>query len=187
MKNGPFTIQLTPEEIELFDTIKFDPQDTLGDVQTFHANGDLVAQLTECLFKRNAIPSQRLKYFSDPEYNVGGRGGNSRQVLFLRIAGGQDKMIRHGHFLKYLRYFIHGADLPLPIITAFARAVEDCEPITSGDIATLMSTARKLAHTNQLEPKSGAEEFYKLCLDLNLSPSEATSICSSVLKIRPLR
>ncbi|MES2181939.1 MAG: hypothetical protein V4493_07550 [Pseudomonadota bacterium] len=184
MQNGPFTIQLTPEEIELVDAIKFDPQDTLGNIQAYHANGDLVVQFVESLLKRNAIPDQRLKYFSDPEYHVGGRG-NSRQVLFLRNAGSHDKMIRHGHFLKYLRYFIHGADLPLPIITAYAREVENCNPITSGDIETLTAAARQLARTHQLEPKSVAEEFYKLCLDLNLSPSDATYIRSSVLKIRP--
>ncbi len=186
MQNGPFTIPLTPGEIELVEAIKFDPHDTLGNIQAFHTNGDLVVQLTESLLKRNAIPDQRLKYFSDPEYHVGGRG-SSRQELFLRNTGDFDKMLRHSHFLKYLRYFIHGADLPLPIITDYARTVENCGSITSGDIATLTATARQLASTHRLEPKSGAEEFYKLCLDLNLGPNDATSIRSSVLKIRPSR
>ena len=186
MQNGPFTIPLTPEEIELVEAIKFDLHDTLGNIQAFHTNGDLVVQLTESLLKRNAIPDQRLKYFSDPEYHVGGRG-SSRQELFLRNTGDHDKMIHHGHFLKYLRYFIYGADLPLPIITAYARAVENCDPITSSDIVTMTVTARQLVRTYELEPKSRAEEFYKLCLDLNLSPSDASSIRSSVLKIRPSR
>jgi hypothetical protein len=186
MQHGPFTIELNSEEIALADAIKFDPHDTLGNTQAFHANGDLVTQLTDSLLKRKAIPDQRLSYFSDPEYHVGGRG-SSRQELFLRQIGDREKMVRHGHFLKYLHYFIHGADLPPPVLTAFARAVEDCGMVTSGDIAPLSSTARQLARTHSLDAKIAADEFYKLCLDLDLSPDVAASIRSSVLQVRSTR
>lgn len=186
MQNGPFTIELTPEEIALVEAIKFDPHDTLGNTQAFHANGDLVVRLTNGLLERKAIPDRRLSYFSDPEHHVGGRG-SSRQELFLRQAGDREKMIRHGHFLKYLHYFIHGADLPPAVLTAFARAVEDCGMVTSGDIAPLSSTARQLTRTHLLNPKAAAEEFYKLGLDLDLSADAAASIRSSVLQVRPAR
>ena len=183
MQHGPFTIELTPEEIALADAIKFDPHDTLGNTQAFHANGDQVVQLTNSLLKRKAIPDQRLSYFSDPEYHVGGRG-SSRQELFLRKAGDRETMVRHGHFLKYLHYFIYGADLPSAVVIAFARAVEDCGMVTSGDIAPLSSTARELTRTHRLKPQSAAEEFYKLCLDLDLSLDAAASIRESVLQVR---
>ena len=183
MGHRPFSIELTPEEATLAEQIKFDPHDCLGDTKLFHANGDLVVQLTNSLLARKVIPDQRLSYFSDPEYNVGGRG-SSLQELFLRKTGDREKMVRHGHFLKYLHYFIHGADLPARVIDSFSKAVEDCGPITSGDITPLSSAARQLARTHNLNPKVGAEEFYKLCLDLGLSPSNAASIRSSVLQIR---
>lgn len=186
MKQGLFTIELTPEEISLVEAIKFDPHATLGDTQAFHANGDLVVQLTTSLLDRDAIPVQRLRYFTDPDYYVGGRG-SSRQSSFMGKGHDSESMMRHGHFLKYLRYFIYGADLPGPALQCFTQAVEGCGPITSGDIVPLRATARELARTYHLEPKAAADEFYKLCLDLNLGPSDAASIRSSVQQSKPKR
>ena len=158
----------------------------LGDTQKFHANGELVAQLTNSLLNRKAIPDQRLSYFSDPEFNVGGRG-SSRRDSFIKHGHDDDSAMRHGHFLKFLRYFIYGSDLPNPVLQAFAQAVEGCGSITSGDIAPLGSTARQLARTHRLVPKAAADEFFKLCLDLGLAPSDAASIRSSVLQLKPGR
>jgi hypothetical protein len=154
-----------------------------GNPQMFRENGELVAQLTGMLLERKAIPEPRRRYFSDPEYHVGGRG-YSRRDLFLRNVQDRDAMIRHWDFLKYLRYFIHGADLPDKVMNAMKKAVEDCGMITSGDIAPLSSTARQLVRSANLERKAAAEEFYKLCLDLDLSPSNAASIRESVLQLR---
>ncbi|MES1985902.1 MAG: hypothetical protein V4461_13205 [Pseudomonadota bacterium] len=163
--------------------IKFDPHDTLGDTEVFHANGDLVVQLTNSLLKRKAIPDQRLSYFSDPENNVGGRG-KSRRDSFINNGHDSESIMRHGHFLKYLHYFIYGANLPAQAIKSFSQAVEDCGSITSGDIAPLSATARQLVRTHRLAPKMAAEEFYKLCLDLDMSASDAGCIRSAVLQVR---
>lgn len=186
MKHGPYTVELTPEETVLADAIEYDPHMSLGDTQKFHANGDLVVQLMDRLLKRQAIPDQRLSYFSDPEFNVGGRG-SSRRDSFIKHGHDDDSALRHAHFLKFLRYFIYGADLPEPVLQAFVEAVEDCGLITSGDIAPLSSTARQLARAHRLVPKVAADEFFKLCLDLGLDPSDAASVRSSVLQIRPGR
>jgi hypothetical protein len=183
MQQGPFTIELTPEEGALAKQIKFDPHATLGDTRAFHENGELVVQLTEMLLEREAIPEPRRRYFSDPEYHVGGRG-SSRRDLFLQRVNDRDAMMRHGHFLKYLHYFIYGAALPDRIANAFKKAVQDCGMVTSGDIAPLSSAARQLASSAGLERKAAAEEFYKLSLDLGLSPSNAASIREAVLKMR---
>lgn len=184
MEKNSFSIGLTSAEAELIESIKSNPIDTLNNVDAFHTNGTLVSQLTHSLLNRNAIPTQRLKYFTEPAYNIGGRG-KSRQENFIRNAGGTENMIRHGHFLKYLRYFIHGANLPEDILTEFSNAVKECGNITSGDIDPLSKRARELIRTFNLVPKSAADEFYKLSLDLGLDPIDATSIYSSVLKIRP--
>lgn len=184
MNDTLFAIELTPDEIALADAINFDPRTMLGNTHGFHANGDLVVRLTNRLLSRKAIPDQRLSYFSDPEYNIGGRG-KSRRDLFLRHGHDDDSLMRHGHFLKYLRYFIHGADLPESVVQAFVRTAKDCGPITSGDIAPLSASARQLARTQRLEPKAAADEFFKLCLDLGMSVSNAASIRGAVLQYRP--
>jgi hypothetical protein len=186
MQHGQFTIELTPEENALADAIKFDPHGTLGNTIAFHANGDLVVQLVDSLLNRKVIPDHRLSYFTDPEFNPGGHG-LSREARFLGNAGNREKMIRHGHFLQYLHYFIHGAQLPTPVLSSFASAVEACGFITSGDLAPLSSTARQLVRSHGLDSKEAAEEFFKLCLDLEMSPSDAASIRSSILKIRTTR
>lgn len=165
--------------------MQFDPL-ALRDHQAFRANAELAHQLTTLLLERKAIPKQRLRYFTDPDYNPGGRG-SSRQDVFERNGPSGDALLRHPHFLRFLRYFIHGADLPSPIVTVFAKAVEDCGPITSGDIAPLSATARQLARAHGLDPKRAAEEFYKFCLDLDLGSGDAASIRSSVQQVRSRR
>lgn len=186
MERGLFTIELTPEEIALVDAMRFDPLVFKGDHQAFSANAELAHLLTTRLLERKAMPEQRLRYFTDPEYNPGGRG-SSRKDGFERNGTSGAALFRHPHFLRFLRYFIHGAELPSPILTAFAKAVEDCGPITSGDIAPLSAAARQLVRAHGLDPKPAAEEFYKLCLDLDLDPYDAGSIRSSVLQVRPKR
>ena len=158
MKHGPYIVELTPEESVLADAIEYDPHALLSDTQKFHANGELVVRLTSSLLKRKAIPDQRLSYFSDSEFNLGGRG-SSRRDSFIKHGHDDDLAMRHGHFLKFLRYFIYGADLPKSVLQTFAQAVDDCGSITSGDIAPLGSTARQLARTHRLVPKAAADEF----------------------------
>ena len=186
MEKGSLTIDLTPDELALAEAIKFDPHATLGNPPVFRANGDLVVQLINRLLKRKAIPDQRLGYFSDPVYNVGGRG-ISRRDAFIQKGHDDESVMRHGHFLKYLYYFIYGADLPALVVQAFQRAVEDCGPITSDDIAPLSSKARQLARAHGLNAKEAADQFYKLSLDLGLGPDNAASIRSSVQQVRNAR
>lgn len=186
MQHELFTIQLTPEEIALADAMSFDALSFRGNHQAFMANAEMALRLTKNLLAREAIPEQRVRYFTDPDYYPSGRG-KSRKEGFERNGTSGDDILCHGNFLNYLRYFIHGADLPLSILQSFRRAVDDCGPITSGDIAPLGATARQLARTHRLEPKAAADEFYKLCLDLGMSASSASSIRASVQQLRPQR
>lgn len=186
MERGPFTIELTPEEIVMVNAIQFDPLAFRDNHQAFNENADLAYRLVTSLLERDAIPEQRIRYFTDPEYNPGSRG-SSRKQRFERNGTQGDAMLRHPHFLKYLRYFIYGADFPSPILSAFMQAVEDCGLVTSGDIAPLGTTARQLARTHRLKPKAAADEFYKLCIDLGLNPNSASSIRASVQQLRSVR
>lgn len=186
MERSQFTIELTPEETVMADAIRFNPLAFQDNHQAFNENADLAHQLVTRLLKRGVIPEQRIRYLTDPEYNPGGRG-RSRKQGFERNGTQGDAMLRHPHFLKYLRYFIHGADLPSPILSAFMQAVKNCGSVTSGDIVPLGTTARQLAHSHRLEPKTAADEFYKLCIDLGLSPNVANSIRASLQRLRSVR
>jgi hypothetical protein len=153
------------------------------DYQQRQSNGDLVCRLMDSLIARKAIPEPRLRFFNDPDYNIGA-GRRSRYEGFEKNGTKGDKIFRHGHFLKYLRYFLFGADLPPGVIASFVGRVADCGTITSGDIEPLEKFARQQTREHGLAPKEAADEFYKLALDLNLSQSYAASIRKSVMTVR---
>jgi hypothetical protein len=178
-------IELTPPERDLFARLKFE-FDALaagdgGDAA--RSNGDLAYRLMKSLLARNAIPEPRLRFFNDPDYNIEGRGRSRREVFEKNGTRGEE-IFRHGNFLKYLRYFLFGADLPPEVIASFAGKVADCGSITSGDIEPLEKFARQQTREHRLTAEGAAEEFYKLALDLNLDQSYAASIRNSVRAVR---
>lgn len=173
---------LTPDEQHLLDQIELNAS-TQHDHQRWRRNGELVVELTNRLADRDAIPAHRLLYFTDPEYNVGGRGRSRMGVFEHNGCQGED-ILRHPHFLKFLRYFLEGPDLPTSIIVQFATEVEACDPVTSGDIIPLAKLARDLIRRSGLDPNPASEEFFKLALEAGLDASDAESMRQSVRQIR---
>ncbi len=177
------SIELAVAEKELLGQIKLDALALSGHVEA-KRNGELTAALMELLLTRkDAIPSHRIYYFTKPEYNVGGRG-SSRQQIFERNGTSGKAIFHHPHFLTYLRYFVHGPDLPLEIRIAFQKKIEDCGYVTSSDILPLAKLARQLTRTHGLNPRDASEEFFKLALEHDLGTSCASTIRSQVRTIR---
>jgi hypothetical protein len=181
-----FAIELTKAEAAIVGLLEFDALAVREGSTAVLANMDLTHRLIHSLLEREGNPAQRLRYFTDPDYHPGGRGTSRKNISEQNGTKG-DAILRHPHFLKYLRYFVLGADLPDAVFRAYSQAVEDCRPVISGDIAQLSSTARQLVRTHRLNPKAAADAFYKLCLDLGLSSDQAGSIRSSVLQVKPAR
>jgi hypothetical protein len=179
-------IPLSQSEQALYDAIVWDVVRAGHDAQRAREDGDRALALFRSLMDRDAIPEVRRRYFVDAEYNPGGRG-RSRLQGFERNGRYGDDIIRHPHFLKYLRYFILGCELPDAVVQAFSGAVEDCGPITSGDVAPLAANARALVRRSHLDPRVAAEEFFKLTLDCGLGASGAAAIRTSVLTVKPQR
>lgn len=173
------TFELTPEEFRLLAIIDFQSS---SDPTRFEESAQAAAALTILLLERNAIPRSRIAYFIDPDCNIAGRG-RSRRDGFERRGVRGDAIFRHGHFLKYLYYFLYGANLPDGAIAAFGSAVEAAEPVTSGDIEPLQALACAQARAYRLNPKEAAEEFFKLSLDCELSASEARFIRDAVMRL----
>lgn len=186
MKDTASTIELTDPEKEMLASLSFDPLSFKGDHEGFLRNADLAHQLTTSLIEREGIPEHRVRYFTDCEYYPSGRG-KSRQDSFVKHGNDHDETLRHPHFLKYLRYFIHGADLPAAIIRQYGEAVKNCGPVSSGDIPELGAKARNMARTHRLEGSAAADEFFKLSLDLGLSAGQSARIRESVKQLRPSR
>lgn len=186
MTDPASTIELTAPEKEMLASLTFDPLSFKGNHEGFRRNADLAYCLTTSLVERKGILEQRVRYFTDPEYYPGGRG-KSRQDSFVKHGNNHDETLRHPHFLKHLRYFIHGADLPAAIIRQYTDAVKDCGMVSSSDIPELGAKARNLARAHRLEGSAAADEFFKLSLDLGLSADQSARIRESVKQLRPSR
>lgn len=181
MTTESWTIELESGEKDLLSRIEPNAL-ALSGYDHAQANGKLVVELMQRLSARKAIPKHRMEWFTNADYNIGGRG-SSRLERFKANMGGDDIRM-HPHFLAHLRYFIHGPDLPQAVMSAFAKAVEDCGLVTSGDVIPLAKTARTLTRQNRLNSAEAADEFFKLALECGVSVSRAISIRNSVKSVR---
>ena len=144
-------VELTMEEKALVERIDFNPESSdKHDAAYWNAVGAAALRLMKSLIARNAIPEVRTKYFTDPAFNVGGRG-RSRADIFEKNGTRGEDIFRHPHFLKYLRYFLYGSDLPLQTIEAFRQKIADIGFVTSSDIVPLGAFARQLTRANRID------------------------------------
>lgn len=121
------TIELTGEETALLKDIDFDCRSH----DDLRRSCGRAGELAPILLRREAIPENRLRYFKDSEYNGGKR---SRMEIFIGNGTSGAEMFSHGNFLKYLRYFIHGADLPDQVKKEMAQVAGDPTHFTSGEL-----------------------------------------------------
>lgn len=178
------TIALLPDEQALAKKIDFDVTPGKISQAEWVAIADAMLELVRSLRQRKAIPRPRVLYFTDPRYNIGGYG-LSRQQVFEKNGVKGEAVLRHPHFLRHLRYLLHGADLPDAIIDQFWDHLRSCgDMITSGDLPVIRALARRLIRSHGLPPPDACEEFYKLALDCGLDESWARSIRKSVMEVR---
>lgn len=97
-------IELTKEEQRLLDTIPNYEINSDAKYEIRIQQLENSEKLFELLYEREAIPSVRLGYFTKPEYNL----SNTKKSHFDILGD----ISLNGNFLKYLKYFIEGAELP---------------------------------------------------------------------------
>ena len=177
-----YHMELIDEEEVLVETI---------DLCVSHANRDEahvayrrpILALLQSLCERGAIPEERLKYWNDPDYNTHGRKMSHKGVFERNGCTGED-IYTHPHFIPYLRYFLFGADVPDVVIRKFEAKVGNPNWVTSGDIVPIGKCARDLTRQYRLDRLHAAEEFFKLCLDMELGLSTAAIVRRSVMQLR---
>jgi hypothetical protein len=174
--------ELTASEKDLLAGITFNP-DALREREADIRNGNAVNALMRLLIARKAIPAQRVKYFVDPAYHIGGRGKSRKQVFERNGCAGED-IFRHPHFLESFWYFLHGSSLPEAVSEEFRDALRHHREISSRNIASLAKSARNIARAYRLEAQEAGDEFYKLALDCGLKHGYAEDIRTAVRKMR---
>lgn len=129
-------IQLNAREQELLGGLSFD----MPSHQTWPKTQQHMTELAERLLERKAISDTRLRYFTDPECNPGGRG-KSRKDVFEKNGTRGDEILRHPHFLKYLEYFLYGPNLPSEIVVKFKDAAASLGHLSGSDVLDLAAAA----------------------------------------------
>jgi hypothetical protein len=142
-----------------------------------------ILMLMRSLEARNGLPEERLSYWQDPSYHRG-RIKASRRGPFERNGCGSDDIYAHPHFIKYLRYFLFGSELPDAVIQEFEEAVGEPRWVNGSDSIKLGKFARQLARRHGLDRSQAPEEFVKLCLDIGLRRNNAEIIMASVKQVR---
>lgn len=171
------TIELTPQESQILEEIILRQEQLFGDHDLAERNGELSLALMGSLLQRKAIPEVRLKYFEDPSFRRG-RSKGSYRSLFERNKTTGDDIYRHPNFLRHLRYFISGAELPKDAITVFAQRAHSCGHVGPSDALELGTLARDLTRKFGLsvDTEFAAEEFYKLALDCGIYQGHAAVV-----------
>jgi hypothetical protein len=176
-------IELTEAEQELARKIAFDLDNIRLEHEQAIENGELAATLMQCLIDRKAIPENRLRYFGDPDYNPNNAKA-SKANLFLRNAKTLEQMYRHPNFVRYLKYFVYGADLPPAIKEAFfAKAQEHF--VTSEELVQLArSLVRNFYLIRYPRAHNLPDTFYQLALDCGCDQWDARRVREAIMKLK---
>jgi len=182
-KGENLQVKLTEVEAALAARIDFSNSSQRHDAESWRPVADAMDKLMQLLVARKAIPEVRRRYFSDPALNIGGHGA-SRSEIFERNGTSGRAIFRHPHFVKYLRYFLFGPDLPSQMREAFEQKMRELGTPSSSDRMELVKFARELARSFGVDARDSSEEFFKLALECGLDLDDARAIRDGVRKLR---
>lgn len=166
---APISIELTASESELYKQIikPLSPQD-------WPETEVALASLTNALLDRDAVPEIRVRLFADSSFaEVSGR--SPREVFEANGTRGND-IFRHIDFVPYLLHFIHGPDLPRPVIEGLLTIL-NADVGTSGMVLKqYRGFARNAVRTYRLSPSVAATEFFRLGIEVGMSLEAAREL-----------
>ena len=174
---APQFVELTAEEQILFDEIDWSLS---GSHESCRRTCEAGAQLAGALFKRKAIPEIRLRYLTDPLFNVGSRGKSRRQGFERNGVQGR-AMLEYPNFLKYLRYFLFGPDLPADTVNRFRQVLID-DIGTSGMVLDSLCRCARTETRHLAGEHNVPEEFFKLALECGVDVGIARAIRTAAMR-----
>ena len=174
--NTPQMVLLNPGEQKLLDEITFGYGQ--GDDEIIRASCRASATLTPLLLQREAIPEIRIRFFIEPEFNIG--ANKSRLQVFESDGVTGYAIFGDPRFLEFLHYFIYGPKLPDQVIAEFSNIAYPYEYISGGDIKDLRELAISLVDEYKLRPRDVTCEFFKLALECGMDSYYARSIRDTV-------
>ncbi|WP_247232188.1 hypothetical protein [Telluribacter sp. SYSU D00476] len=167
-------ITLTHEEELLLDDLNnFTPP---NNNEEYKKAAQASKQMMKSLLLRKAIPDHRVKFFTDPEYNVGAVGAIKKSIQqgFERNGKKGEAIFEDPNFFKYLDYFINGPKLPYEVKVKSKEIVDSNTYKNDAaeelfDFLKTSSISPKLV----LDKRTTADEVFKLALDLHFDLNNA--------------
>ena len=172
-------IELTEEETKLFDSAQSCNIENNFEDNQKSLNSSL--QLTELLIARKAIPINRLKYFTHSEFQHGGIKMSRKEVFESNGTKGK-AIFKHPHFIKYLIYFINGANVSNDIYEVSKASIENTsfqDDAISNIFAYLKFT--KSIPKDKANRNNFANEIFKLVVDLGFEPDLCINIRKKIM------
>lgn len=176
-------VKLTQAEQELYTQIHFQSQSQmqLSDMD-LKTSANAATSLILSLLDRKAIPENRIRYFTDPDLNIGTK--ISHKEVFEKNGTSGKNIFRHRNFLPYLQYFIFGPDLPKETIDVFSQIISAESFISGSDVPGLRKFVRSETRKYRLIPKEACEEFNKLALECGINNELARILRDDVRMVR---
>ncbi len=181
----PTALDLSPDEATLARRIDFCPDQLRLSgrfEQVVRGSCAAASRLAKSLLARSAIPEIRLAYFTDARFNIGSK--RSRKEVFESNGTSGDAILEHPNFLKYLRYFVYGPNLPPATIAGFCRLVEENRGTSGMVLDALRTYARREVRKGGPNAHDASEEFFKLALECGLDEGFARSIRDAAPRAR---
>ena len=179
--NAIENVPLNAGEEALFKSICWN-LDELAKRDDRRSHFEKLGELAESLLKRGAISEVRLAFFFNAEMNIGGYG-KSRREVFEKTGVKDRDILRHHDFMKYLRYFIFGPDLPKSTIDGFCKIIEEDVGTSGMVLMEIREYVRKEVRDKRLKGSDVADEFFKLAHEIG-SPSLAEPVRSAAMSVR---
>lgn len=165
----PIAIALTKEEGDLYSQI---PQESSHD--DWHDIADAMESLVSSLLDRKAVPEVRLRLFCDPLYAE--TGSKSRQQVFESNGTSGTEIFRHPHFIPYLRHFIHGPDLPKPVMQGLCNILNEDRGTSGMLMDQFRKYGRNCVRQHKLSSSHAATEFFRLGVEIGMELHDARTL-----------
>lgn len=160
-----YKIKLSESENRLFtNIIRFDSVSDEEARNILHDCGELATIL---LSENGRIPQSRLNYFFKPEYNTSSPK-ISRFERFNRNGTSGNEIFRHGNFVKYLIYWVNGANVD-DELKNIATTIIVNDYYKDHDCLTKFFAAIRSKIPRNQKNSEFSEEIFKLAIDSGMS------------------
>lgn len=173
-------IELTAEEMEMAEQLEPFTVSIGEPYEQRERKLKLSSQLMHSLLDRQVIPKVRIKYFTQAEYNLP-NARKSRQQVFEYNGKSGSRIFEDPAFLKYLKYFIYGAELPwelkIDLQAAKSNAFYESEFLDEASALVKRHRASLTADDHLL-----AEEVFKHALDIGVELADCKRLWDKIRK-----